>query len=361
MLQFRDTAAAKLSSFAILERVLRDQFEIVDDECGDRDAKRAAIRDPKDVPCDTVGNPADPDASYNAHKGQGYMAQIVETYCEDDSNEAVAATPDLITHVEVHKMTVHDGHRLADALDDLSERALTPAVMLGDSHYGSSDNMALTREQNINLVAPARPPKGAVSGRLTLEDFTLNEEGLVLRCPNNVEPVSASLAKAKLQARFDLSICQKCPDILRCPVQAAKRDGQFSRFQYTPARAANQKRRLYEQSDAFRDVYRWRAGIEATMSRLKYQMNLAHRTHSLHAGHALRGQSACPRPQYPTLRGNRTIKNEAKEKPRIGNIRFYPPATRRQANILHRTAKTCTSTPSANNFLPPRQDSVIAL
>ena len=72
-------------------------------------AKRAAIRDPKDVPCDTVGNPADPDASYNAHKGQGYMAQIVETYCEDDSNEAVAATPDLITHVEVHKMTVHDG------------------------------------------------------------------------------------------------------------------------------------------------------------------------------------------------------------------------------------------------------------
>ena len=182
VLQFRDTAAAKLSSFAILERVLRDQFEIVDDECGDRDATRAAIRDPKDVPCDTVGNPADPDASYNAHKGQGYMAQIVETYCEDDSNEAVAATPDLITHVEVHKMTVHDGHRLADALDDLSERALTPAVMLGDSHYGSSDNMALTREQNINLVAPARPPKGAVSGRLTLEDFTLNEEGLVLRC-----------------------------------------------------------------------------------------------------------------------------------------------------------------------------------
>ena len=140
VLQFRDTAAAKLSSFAILERVLRDQFEIVDDECGDRDAKRAAIRDPKDVPCDTVGNPADPDASYNAHKGQGYMAQIVETYCEDVSNEAVAATPDLITHVEVHKMTVHDGHRLADALDDLSERALTPAVMLGDSHYGSSDN-----------------------------------------------------------------------------------------------------------------------------------------------------------------------------------------------------------------------------
>jgi hypothetical protein len=121
VLQFRDTAATTLSSFAILERVLRDQFEIVDDECGDRGAKRAAIRDPKDVLRDTVGNPADPEASYNAHMGQGYMAQIVETYCEDnvhdDRDEAVAATSDLIAHVAVHKMTVHDGHRLADALN----------------------------------------------------------------------------------------------------------------------------------------------------------------------------------------------------------------------------------------------------
>ena len=125
-------------------------------------------------------------------------------------------------------------------------------------------------------MAPARPPKGAVSGRLTLEDFTLNEEGLVLRCPNNVEPVSASLAKAKLQAGFDLSICQKCPDILRCPVQAAKRDGQFSPLSNIPGQGCQPKAPLYEQSDAFRDVYRWRAGIEATMSRLKYQMNLAH-------------------------------------------------------------------------------------
>ena len=168
------TAAAKLSSFAILERVLRDQFEIVEDARGDHDGPVVVIRKPMDVPCDTVGNPADPDASYNAHKGQGYMAQIVETYCEDDgrdeSTEAVAATPDLITHVAVHKMTVHDGHRLADALDDLSQRSLAPAMMLGDSHYGSRDNMALTREQDIDLVAPARPAKGAVSGRLTLED-----------------------------------------------------------------------------------------------------------------------------------------------------------------------------------------------
>ena len=114
---------------------------------------------------------------------------------------------DLVDHQQ-SRMTVHDGHRLPDALDDLAERSLTPTVMLGDSHYGSADNMALTHYRNIDLVAPARPPKGAASGRLTLEDFILDEEGLVLRCPNNVEPVSTSLAQAKLQARFDLTICR---------------------------------------------------------------------------------------------------------------------------------------------------------
>ncbi len=89
-----------------------------------------------------------------------------------------------------------------------------------------------------------------------MEDFILDEAGLVLRCPNDVELVSASLAKAKLQARFDLSLCRACPDIERCPVRADKRDGQFVRFQYTPTRAANQKRRLYEQSNAFLEIYR---------------------------------------------------------------------------------------------------------
>ena len=108
VLQFRDTAAAKLSSFVILERVLRDQFEIVDDECGDRDAKRAAIRDPKDVPCDTVGNPADPDASYNAHKGPlDTWRRSSKRYCVTIAT-LIINDLELIAHVEVHKMTVHD-------------------------------------------------------------------------------------------------------------------------------------------------------------------------------------------------------------------------------------------------------------
>ena len=278
VVQFRNTVAAALPGYALLDQVLHEQFELTQEEQDDVSSAIATPRNPGEMPCDGVSNPADPDASYNAHRGLGYMAQIVETYAEDEgpAHEAASRAPDLITHVAVHKMTVHDGHRLPDALDDLADRALTPKVLLADSHYGSADNMTLAEERSIDLTAPARTAKGGSSGRLTLEDFSLDEAGLVLECPSGVAPVSTSAASAKLQARFDLATCRECPDRNRCPVQADKHDGQFVRFQYTPTRAENQKRRLHESSDTFREIYRWRAGNDATMSRLKHQMNLAH-------------------------------------------------------------------------------------
>ena len=58
------------------------------------------------------------------------------------------------------------------------------------------------------------------------------------------------------------------------------------------------------------------------MSRLKYQMNLAHlRIRGMPAMRYVVNLRALGL-NIPTLRGNRTIKNEAKEKPRVGNIRF---------------------------------------
>jgi hypothetical protein len=51
--------------------------------------------------------------------------------------------------------------------------------------------------------------------------------------------------------------------------------GKAPRVQYTLARVEKLRQRAYEKSDAFKQIYRWRAGIEATVSRLKHQMNLA--------------------------------------------------------------------------------------
>jgi hypothetical protein len=48
-----------------------------------------------------------------------------------------------------------------------------------------------------------------------------------------------------------------------------------ARWQYTHDRVRQRARRLKDASDLFRERYRWRAGIEATMSRFKHQMKMA--------------------------------------------------------------------------------------
>ena len=275
---FRDTDAAGLESFRLLERVLGEQFEVLPAGEDTKDDARLRLKEPKEIPCDNVRNPADPDSSYNKHHGQGYMAQVMETYQEDDerSQEAVVQRPDLITHVAVHKMTVHDGHHLDTALSDVMERGAKPDMLLADSHYGSVDNVESARMRDIELISPAATPKGAKDGRATLEEFELDANGLILACPAGVVPHSSTSGQQRLQARFPLSACQACEENERCLVNIDKAKGVFVRFQYTTARVEQRKRRLKDQSSAFKKRYRWRAGVEAAMSRLKYQMRLAH-------------------------------------------------------------------------------------
>lgn len=277
-LQFRVSDAASLDSFRLLERVLHEQFEIpencVSDGGNDRPIR---VKEPSELPADNVQNPSDPDASYNGYRGQGYMAQIMESYQEDDdaSDEPVASKPDLITHVAVHKMTVHDGDRLDPALDDVRQRQLTPDLLLGDSHYGSNENIREANDGGTELLCPSMSVRGSRMGRLTLEQFELNDQGLVRRCPAGHAPISTSAASAKLQARFDDAVCSACPLREACLTNRSIQRGEGARFQYTRERVNQRTRRLLDQSDEFKKRYRWRAGMEGTMSRLKHQLGLA--------------------------------------------------------------------------------------
>lgn len=272
---FRETAAADLASYQLLARVLREQCEVVINTAGQG---KVHVKEPIDVPCDAVHNPADPDSSYNAHHGHGYMAQIVETYSEDKATgreDIGPPSPNLISHVAVNDMTKQDWHALEPALEDLAGRHISPESMLGDTHYGSEENVRKAHEQGIALIAPASPPKGYKQGRLTLEQFELDEAGCIVRCPQGHAPVATSIAAKKHEVGFDPGLCGRCERRSQCPAYSTTRKMGKSRWQYTHERVRTRNRRLHEQTDRFKDRYRWRAGIEATMSQLKRQMRLA--------------------------------------------------------------------------------------
>lgn len=270
--QFRLTEAATLESFQLLQRIFHEQCEIPDDS-----AAPVAVRPPRSSDCDGVVSPADPDARYNKHRGVGYLVQIMESFAEDDStagDEEQPPRPDLITHVAVDQLTMHDQDALEPALDDTAQRGWKPNELLADSHYGSNECLAKGQKRHVEIISPAMTAKGKRQGKLTLEDFELDDQGRVVRCPAGQEPVETSVADVRIQALFDSAVCQACPQRGDCPAAAVGRNEQ--RWQYNHDRVKQRERRLQNASEEFRQRYRWRAGIEATMSRFKHQMAMAH-------------------------------------------------------------------------------------
>lgn len=271
--QFRGSAAVNMHSYRILERVLSEQCEVAG---GAAATPRVRVREPEEMTCDNVLNPADPDATYNAHRGIGYLVQVMETYDdreEVEQKQAQSSPPDLITHVAVGPMNVHDSSALEPALTDVGSREILPAIVLADSHYGSNENISQAAEQHIELVSPSMPPKGSKQEKLTLEHFVLDEQGVIVRCPQGHAPKLTSVGKDKIQVLFELTTCTACAFHASCCASAVGR--QQARHQYTHQRVQQRARRLRDQTDEFRQRYRWRAGIEGTMSRLKYQMQMA--------------------------------------------------------------------------------------
>ena len=269
--QFRQTDAAVLASYELLQRIFHEQCAVPDDP-----SEPVVIRPPRKQDCDGVISPADPDARYNKHRGTGYLIQIMETFAEDDSpeeDESPPPKPDLITHVAVDKLTMHDKDALEPALDDTGQRGVKPKELLADSHYGSNECLQKGCKRNVEIVSPSMPAKGKQQGKLTLEDFELDDEGRVILCPQSHAPLETSVGDIKLQVVFDAETCCSCPDRDRCPAAPTKRAS--ARYQYTHDRVRQRERRLKDGREEFRNRYRWRAGVEATMSRFKHQMGMA--------------------------------------------------------------------------------------
>ena len=268
---FRATKAAELESFRLLERVFTEQCEVTDD--GNGGGGKLRIKTPEEVGCENVNNPSDPDSTYNRHKGQGYKAQVMETYTEEKSKDK--KVPDLITHVCLNKMTQTDHGALKPALIDLEARGIKPKVVIGDTHYGSKDTVKNAKKNHgVEVIAPVQPPKGHKKGILSLEHFELDDDGLVVCCPAGVKPASRNAMKNKLDARFRKEDCADCElrESCTCGIQVSK--GKKPRLWYTYGRAERRKKLLAQKEAEFKNKYRWRAGIEASISRLKHFVGL---------------------------------------------------------------------------------------
>ncbi len=244
-----------MHSYKLAERILKEQCNLnVSD-----DKELVEVKKPKEIASNSLQNPSDPDATYSGHKGQGYQVQIMETYCKDE--EAKDTTLNLITHVQVEPAHESDANALVTALKSTKRRDLAPKEVIADALYGSDENCQKAEQMDVEVVAPAkgRQKEGAIS----LSDFAVSEKADITSCLQGHAPVMTKTKKTRHRVAFNSEHCYNCPNQKNCPVKQGKK---YHYLRYADKDMRLAKRRAYEQTEEFKDRYRWRAGVEATMS-----------------------------------------------------------------------------------------------
>lgn len=253
-----DDKITLMSTYKLLKRVLQEQCILTETGCDS--PVEVSVKTAKEVPSDSLQNPSDPDASYDGHKGQGYQVQVMETYSREKEN-GEAKNLNLITYVKVETAHESDTNALMPAIQSAMERGLEPKEILADSLYGSDNNKEAAKAEGIEVVSPTM---GQTKGEgLSISDFEKTETGAVCKCPEKHIPLKTKIKGNKHIAVFDLSHCGCCLRAEICPAKKGKRH-YYLRYDEKQLRLA--ERREYEATDEFKDRYRYRAGVEATMS-----------------------------------------------------------------------------------------------
>jgi len=247
----------RMNTYKLLCRVLNEQCDVTEN--------KPVPKAPKDIPSDSLQNPSDPDATYSGHKGQGYQVQIMETYSENKDN----TVPNLITYVDVEPAHNSDAHALIPAIESLKERDMMPDEALADTLYGSDENIEKAEATGVEIISPVTG--GNKKG--SLQAFNLSEGGNIISCPQGHQPVKTRKRKGRYGAAFNSGDCMNCPMKDSCPAKQGKK---FHYINYTDKDIRISKRREYEQTPEFKDRYRYRSGVEATMSQYDRRTGVKH-------------------------------------------------------------------------------------
>lgn len=251
-----ETAVSGMKTFSLLLRVFSEQVTVTKKD----GHETAAVTEARKVSSDSLQNPSDPDATYSGHKGQGYQAQVMESYVP--TQEGDEAPLRLISHVAVEPAHTSDAHAVLPAIEGAASLGLAPKEVLADSLYGSETNVEKAAEAGVELVAPV--PGGEKKNKTSyLSAFTFTQAGGIALCPAGRAPVKDEAVRKHREAVFATRDCLDCPKREECPVKSVREGYGFS---YDAKQVKMARRRATQKTAAFTDRYRWRSGVESTMS-----------------------------------------------------------------------------------------------
>jgi transposase len=227
------------------------------------------LRAEKDLPPASrlIGSPYDPDARLSTKRDttwNGYKVHLSET-CDADG-------PNLITDVQTTPATTADVEVTSSVHTALAARELLPAEHFVDSAYPDAEMLVQSQLQGIDLVGPVHRDTSwqAQAGQgYDLTCFTIDWRAKAACCPQG--QISRRWTSTHdqdgnpvIQIQFDRDQCSACGDRESCT--KAARGPRILKLRPQAQYEALQSARARQETEAFKQRYRRRAGIEGTIS-----------------------------------------------------------------------------------------------
>lgn len=258
-------------AYALVVRLFDDQCIVVEDPPssapGDADHGETPVpvrpRVKTEFTSGILQSPHDPDATYG-HKGVGYSAVVCETVGNGEK-------PELITYIEVADAYGSDQKQTVPAVETLGTRGICPEQFLGDTSFGSTENLLACQEMGTELIAPVALNGNALAADIPIIYVCYLPDAPPSACSLGVEALETIIENKRkhpwARVTFSATGCAGCPQASCCP--ALQQSDGTRVFTSKLKDAINNLRRLQVTQAAFKEIYRWRAGIEATNSELK--------------------------------------------------------------------------------------------
>ncbi|WP_437001757.1 IS1182 family transposase [Streptomyces sp. enrichment culture] len=226
-------------------------------------------RDPKDRPPGAMRlvTPYDIEARGSVKRDtfwDGYKVHLTET-CGAD-------TPDLITNVATTDATVSDFDLVPAVHAALAERRLLPDEHLVDTGYVTARHIvAARREHNVELTGPMMPGTGWQNRAGSTETFpvgafSIDWDRQTVTCPGGKN--STRWAREPVRDKVEIRVQFSKTDCGSCQVKGSCTRGPRRKLtiQDRDIHEVLHQRRAEQETDAWKERYKMRAGVEGTIS-----------------------------------------------------------------------------------------------
>ena len=203
----------------------------------------------------------------------GYKVHLTES-CEDD-------LPHLIMNVETTSATTTDYEMTPRIHQQLAQQKRLPKEHFVDTGYVTADHLLNSRkEYAVELVGPVQPEhtwQAHSAEGFSLSDFVIDWEAERAICPQGHRSSKWQIAHLRTRSpeihiRFPRTACRTCPVRSRCTKSATlpRSISIRPREVFETLQAAREQ----QQTAAWQQRYRTRAGIEGTISQSVYSLGM---------------------------------------------------------------------------------------